>query len=133
MAEAVEPDHRKVVPCWAWLSGALGSYTAINILAWGPMEQQAIASAGITEKPALSALLSTGFTFAVFWLVGIVAVSLCWRRRGVARMAVLLWPFAMLMIPEALRIVPTLWTWAFAIALGMMGAAVLAGPEPRRA
>jgi hypothetical protein len=132
MAEAVEPGHGKVVPCWIWLSSAVGTYLAINIFAWGPMETRAAEAAGVTDKPALSALVSTGFTFAVFWLVGLVAISLCWRRKGLARLAVLLWPLAMLGIPNALQIAPTLWTWAACIATGVLGAALLAGPEATR-
>ena len=133
MAEAVEPGHGKVVPCLIWLGGAIGAYAAINIFAWGPMETRAEEAAGITDKPALSALVSTGFTFAVFWLVGLVAVSLCWRRKGLARLSVLLWPLAMLAIPDALRLAPTLWTWAASIAAGVLGAALLAGPEAKEA
>jgi hypothetical protein len=132
MAEAVEPDHRKTVPCWAWLSSALGVYTAINVLAFGPMEQRAAEAAGNSGTP-LSALVSTGFTFAVFWFVGLVSISLCWRRKGMARLAVLLWPFAMLAIPDVLRAAPTLLTWLACIIGGIFVAAMLAGPEPREA
>jgi hypothetical protein len=132
MAEAIEPDHGKVVPCWIWPSGAVAAYAAINILAWSPMEHRAVDAAAVSDgKPALSALVSTGFTFAVFWLVGLVAMSLCWRRRGFARLAVLTWPLAMLAIPEALRVMPTLWTWAACMIAGVWGAALLAGPETK--
>ena len=132
MHEAIGPGDKHIVPSWIWPAGAVAAYTAINVLAWSPMERRAFdAAAAADSKPAMSALASTGFTFAVFWLVGLVALSLCWRRHGIARFLVLLWPLTMLAIPDALRTAPTLWTWAGFMLLGVFGAALLAGPETK--
>jgi hypothetical protein len=132
MAEALHPIGAKQnVSCWIWFAGATASYAAINIMGWVPLQRRALdtAAAGDRIDPAMSAMLSTGFTFAAFWMVGILAIVLCWRRKGLARFAVLTWPVLILVLPEAMRTMPSLLTLAAGLSFGVMGVFLLAGRE----
>ena len=136
MAEALQPVGAKQnISRWIWFAGATASYTAINIIGWEPLQQRAFETAAAADplKPAMSALLSTGFTFAAFWMVGIIAIVLCWRRKGIARLAVLTWPLVMLVLPEAMRTAPSLFTLAAGLATGVVGVFLLAGPNTQEA
>ncbi len=133
MAEALQPmDAKRNVSRWIWFAGATASYAAINIIGWEPFQRRAFEMAAAADplKPAMSSLLSTGFTFAAFWMVGILAVILCWRRKGLARLAVLTWPLVMLVLPEAMHTMPSLLTLAAGLTIGVMGVFLLAGRPP---
>ncbi len=132
MAEALQPIGAKQnVARWIWFAGATASYAAINILGWEPFQRRALDTAAAAARidPAMSAMLSTGFTFAAFWMVGILAIVLCWRRKGLARFAVLTWPVVILVLPEAMRTMPSLLTLAAGLSFGVMGVFLLAGRE----
>lgn len=135
MAEALQPmDAKQNVSRWIWFAGATVGYAAINILGWEPFQQRALDTAAAADplKPAMSALLSTGFTFAAFWMVGIIAIVLCWRRKGLARLAVLTWPLVMLVLPEAMRTAPSLLTLAAGLVASVSGVFLLAGRDTTR-
>ena len=130
MAEALQPmDAKQNVSRWIWFAGATASYAAINILGWEPLQRRALDTAAAADplKPAMSALLSTGFTFAAFWMVGIIAIVLCWRRKGLARLTVLTWPLVMLVLPEAMRTAPSFFTLAAGLIASVLGVFLLAG------
>lgn len=114
-----------------WVAGALAAYFGITFVGWPLMERRAfdLNAAAARGDSTMPALMQTGLAFAGFGLVALVALALCWRRRGLARVAVLLWPLVMLATPEAARLLPGPWIWIACLVFGMLGAALIAGRD----
>jgi hypothetical protein len=114
-----------------WAAGALAGYASVIFVGWPLVERRALdlnATAGPGD-PTTPALMQTGLGFATFGLVALVAIALCWRRRGVARIGVLLWPLLMLAVPEAARLLPGPWIWMLCTVAGVVGVVMIAGPD----
>jgi hypothetical protein len=117
-----------------WAAGALAAYAGVTFVGWPLLERRSLDLNMITAagEPTTPALMQTGLAFGAFGLVALVAIALCWRRRGIARIAVLSWPLVMLGIPEVARFLPGPWIWLGCLVLGVLGAALIAGPDHRR-
>jgi hypothetical protein len=117
-----------------WVAGALAAYTGITFVGWPLVERRALDAnaAAAPGDQTMPALMQTGLAFGAFGLMALVAIALCWRRRGVARVAVLLWPLLMLAIPEAARLLPGPWIWIGCPVFGVIGVALTAGRDPDR-
>jgi hypothetical protein len=111
----------------------LAAYASVIVVGWPLVQRRAqeLNAAGGPGDEMTPALVQTALGFGVFGLVALVAITLCWRRQGVARLVVLLWPMVMLATPEIARLLPGPWVWMACTAFGVMGAAVLAGPDVR--
>lgn len=114
-----------------WAAGALAGYAAVLFVGWPLVEKRAFdlnAAAGPAE-PVTPALLQTALTFGTFGLVAVVSIAMCWRRRGVARVVVLLLPLLMLAVPEIARFLPGPWIWMGCVVLGVMAVVIISGPD----
>jgi hypothetical protein len=116
-----------------WLAAACVIYLAITAIAWPVLGQRAFETAvdpSGDSPPAISALQTTAMALAAFWLIALIAIAMCWRRRGLMRAAVLAWPLVMLAIPDVIHLLPTIWTWMLCVLVGVVGVAMIAGRAP---